>query len=359
MKQLSFPLAVLCVCLSSCCSTVVLDQLQIQADPIVTAVGFPTYNEIKVRGTTVDKIDSINVSGGGVALGPTDAENPWSSDDSWRAKWAWTGTFTEAGEKIITAEAGDSRGAGALSRSRPIQFAVIVKDPILARKRPTRAYPGEAFEMNINVNGLEDAGSYQWKLLLDDKEVQSGAGTIVRYTIPDELTSFFDKEAKKRRRDDESPDTSKSFTIKATYRNRMYFVYPDSSKKQMIPSEFHYTVVALPYNITPQFSNGGEYPINTTFEFITDRCGRCTAANVRNVPRKEIFVTVEDENGNDFLASAPDIEDLPAMAPLQEGTRVRFYLKGKVKRDGTPATITIKSGTSTERYNIVLIPAEQ
>ena len=340
MKQLSFPLAVLCVCLSSCCSTVVLDQLQIQADPIVTAVGYPTYNEIKVRGTTVDKIAAIDIDGGGTALGPTEPENPWSTEDtmSIKARWVWMGTFAEPGEKIITAEASDRRGADSLSRSRPYQFVVIVKDPILARKRPPRAFSGESFEMNINVNGLENIGYYQWKLLLDDKEVQSGTGSIVKCEIP---------------------DGAKTLAIKATYRNRNYFVFVDSSKKQLLPSEFTYSVEPIPYNITPQFSNGGEYPINTTFEFIADRCGRCISANIRNVPRNEIRVTVEDENGNDFLAGRPDIEDLPSTAPLQEGTRVRFYLKGKVKRDGTPATITIKSGTSTEKYNIVLIPAEQ
>ena len=314
------------------------DQLQIQADPIVTAVGFEAYNEIKVRGTTVDKVTTINVSGGGTSLNPRSAQNPWRSDDPLRGKWAWTGKFNEAGEKTITAEAGDTRGAGALSRSRPIQFNVIVKDPILARKRPTRAYSGESFEMNINVNGLEDVGSYQWKLLVDDKEAQSGTGSIVKYKLP---------------------DGAKNLSIKATYKDRGYFVYTDSSKKQLVPSDFQYPVVVPPYNITPQFSNSGEYPINTTFEFITDRCGRCISANIRNVPRNDIRVTVEDENGNDLLAGDPDIEELPATAPLQEGTRVRFYLKGKVKRDGTPATITIKAGTTTEKFNIILIPAEQ
>ena len=314
------------------------DQLGLQADAIVTAVGFPTFNELKVRGTTVDKVTTINVAGGGTALGPRSDQNPWRNDDVARGKWAWMGTFNEPGEKTITAEASDNRGAAALSRSRPIQFTVSVRDPILARKKPARAYAGELFDMNINAHGLEDIGSYTWKLLIDDKEVQVGTGSIVRYKVP---------------------EGSRTMTIRAAYRGRSYMVYPDSTKKQLVPSDFAYQVVAPPYNITPSFSNGGEYPINTTFEFETDRCGRCgTAANIRNVPRNDIHVTVEDENGTDLLNELV-IEDLPMTSPPnQEGTRVRFYLKGKVKRDGTAATITMKSGGETQKFNISLIPAE-
>lgn len=313
------------------------DQLQIQADPIVTAVGFPTYNEIKVRGTTVDKISSINVGGGGGALSPQANENPWRSDDPARGKWAWSGTFNEAGEKTVTAEAYDKRGAGALSRSRPIQFNVIVKDPVLAKRRPGKAFAGESFEMNINVQGLEDVGSYSWKLLVDDKEVQSGNGSIVRYKVP---------------------PTAKSLAINAMYRGRQYFVYFDSTKKQLMPSDFQYTVSTPPVNIQPLFNKGGEYPINTPFEFITDRCGRCTKDNIRNVSASDIRVTVEDENGNDLLADTPDIRPIAATPPFENGTQVKFYLKGKVKKDGTAAVIKITAGGTSETYDITLIPAE-
>ncbi|MDH7516573.1 MAG: hypothetical protein QHI48_11950, partial [Bacteroidota bacterium] len=115
------------------------EQLQIQADNVVTAVGFPTFNEIKVRGTTVDKVTRIDFMGGGDDLAWNDPNNPWRNAEPEKAKWAWNAKFNEPGEKIITAEAFDNRNAGPLSRSKPIQFKVIVKEPILAKRKPRAA----------------------------------------------------------------------------------------------------------------------------------------------------------------------------------------------------------------------------
>ncbi len=315
------------------------DQLQIQADQIVTAVGFPTYNEIKVRGTTVDKISSINISGGGTSVGPMASENPWSSDDPARGKWAWKGTFNEAGVKEITAEAYDKRAAGALSRSRPIQFSVVVKDPILAKRKPSRAFAGESFEMNLNVAGLEDVGSYSWKLIQDGNEVEHGNGAVVKYKVP---------------------VTAKSMKIEAKYKGRDYLLFADSSKKELLPSIFDYTVVSPPANIIAlSFADGEGYMLNHQFEFLTDRCGNCKKENIRNVPHNAISVRVEDENGNDILDYI-EPTNRPATPPYEDGVNVKFYLnkRARVSKDGTGATIRVESGGTVESYRITLFPVQ-
>jgi hypothetical protein len=91
----------------------------------VTAVGFPTFNEIKVRGTTVDKIANMNIVGGGVSLGPDNQRNPYYSPDPERGRWVWSNTFNEAGVRTISVDARDRRSAGVKSVSRPIIFDVF------------------------------------------------------------------------------------------------------------------------------------------------------------------------------------------------------------------------------------------
>lgn len=316
------------------------DQLQIQADRITTAVGFPVINEIKVRGTTVDKITGMNVNGGGRTLGPNDPNNPYRSDDPARGKWVWTNTFNEAGDKTITIDARDNRGAAALSVSKPITFNVNVKQPVLVRPRPGGAFSGESFEMSVNVAGLEDVGSYTWQLMLDNQTVDKGTGNVIKYRIP-------------------SDAVGKSMRIKAEYMGRTYSVLPDSASKTMVPSEFSYTVSPpIDRLVNASFSKNGEYPINNVFQFMAARCGRCISGNIKNVATNDIRIEVESADGQDLL---DDLQLMPRTNPStgnDEGTFVKFYLKGKVRKDGTEATIRIRFGSVNETYNVLLLPAE-
>lgn len=312
------------------------DQLQIQADELITAVGFPTFNEVKVRGTTADKVAGMNVIGGGSTLGPTDQRNPFSNPDPVRGKWVWSHTFSDPGQKAISIDAYDRRGAGALSRSRPIQFNVTVKEPFFVRPKPGGAFAGELFEMNINVHGLEEAGSYRWAIDLDGKEATSGSGTIVKYKVPEDAIG-------------------QTMTVKAWYRNRIYQVLPDSAAKTMTSSEFPFTVTSPIDRIaSASFQRGGDYPINNVFQFLAARCGRCISGNIKNVPRTDIRIEVETADGQDLLDGF-DVD--PRKDPTtgnDNGTMVKFYLKGKVSRDGTEASIRIRYGTVNEKYDVTL-----
>ncbi len=312
------------------------DQLQIQADQIVTAVGFPTFNEIKVRGTTVDKISGMPVVGGGVALDPTNRSNPYYNTDPERGRWVWSGTFNEAGTRRITVEARDRRNAAGKSVSRPISFDVVVKQPFLSRRRPQGAFVNEVFEMNLNVAGLEDVGSYDYKIELDGKEVESGSGHTIKYKVPADAIG-------------------KAMIVKATYRNRPYQVLLDSAATNLTTSEFVFNVSAPIDRIGSQsFANGGEYPVNNVFQFVAARCGRCVGGNIRNIQQSEIRIEAESEDGQDLL---DEVQVMPRTNPntgQEQGSLVKFFLKGKVKRDGTEATITIRYGTVNEKYNMLL-----
>lgn len=312
------------------------DQLQIQADQIVTAVGFPTFNEIKVRGTTVDKISNIGINGGGVALGPDNQRNPYYSPDPERGKWVWSNTFNEAGTKTINVDARDRRDAGAKSVSRPINFEVIVKQPYLSRRKPNGAFAGEIFDMFINVAGLEDVGSYDWVIELDGVQVDKGRGNVVKYKVPDNALG-------------------KTLAINTQYRNRVYQVLVDSAATSLTSSEFLFNVTAPVDRIGSQsFANGGEYPINNVFQFVAARCGRCTGDNIRNIPASDIRIEVESDDGQDLL---DEVQIIPRTNPntgADQGSLVKFWLKGKVSRDGSEATISIRYGAVNERYTVSL-----
>lgn len=312
------------------------DQLQIQADQLVTAVGFPTFNEIKVRGTTVDKISNMNIVGGGVAMRPDNRGNPYYNTDPEKGRWVWSNTYNEAGRRTVTVDARDSRSAGVKSVSRPITFDVIVKEPYLSRRKPGGAFAGELFEMNINVAGLEDVGAYDWKLELDGAEVEKGRGSVVKFKVPDNALG-------------------KTLAIKAEYRNRPYQVLVDSASTALTSSEFMFNVTSPVDRIGSQsFANGGEYPINNVFQFVAARCGRCIGDNIRNIPRAEIRIDVESEDGQDLLDEFDVIERTNPNTGAASGSLVKFYLKGKVSRDGTEATINIRYGSVNERYSVLL-----
>jgi len=312
------------------------DQLQLQVDPVVTAIGYQTFNEIKVRGTTVDKISNMNVVGGGIALRPDNRINPFYNTDPERGRWVWSHTLLEPGTKRITVDARDNRQAGPKSVSRPVAFDVIVKEPFLARRMPPGAFAGELFEMNINVAGLEDVGSYSYQVELDGREVDEGRGAIVKYVIPEDAVG-------------------RPLVIKSKYRDLPYQVLPDSASQDMTSSEFVFNVSAPIDRIaSPSFANAGEYPIGQVFQFIAAKCGRCVGGNIKNIPRTDIRLDVESEDGQNLL---DDMEVFPRTNPTtgqEMGTLVKFYLRGRVQRDGTEATITIRFGSVNERYNILL-----
>jgi hypothetical protein len=312
------------------------DQLQIQADQVVTAIGYRTFNEIKVRGTTVDKITNINVIGGGVSLSPDNQQNPFYSPDPERGKWVWVNSFTEEGRKTITVDARDKRNAGPKSVSKPVTFEVVVKKPILARRKPAGSFIGESFEMNVNVAGLEDVGSYAWTVSLDGQQVSDGSGAVVRYKVPIDAAG-------------------KSMVVKAKYRGRDFQLLPDSTSTNMQPSEFVFNVSAPTDRLTsPSFARNGEYPVNNVFQFVAARCGRCIPGNIRNIPRSEIRIEAESADGADLLNEV-QVLDLPkSTSGAETGTLVKFFLKGKVSRDGTDATIRIRYGSVNETFNVTL-----
>ncbi|PLX28208.1 MAG: hypothetical protein C0600_10150 [Ignavibacteria bacterium] len=312
------------------------DQLQIQADPLVTAVGFPSFNEIKVRGTTVDKISNMNILGGGVALRPDNPRNPFYSPDPERGKWVWSNTYNEPGPQTVTVDARDSRAAGPKSVSRPISFNVEVKQPYLARRKPFGAFAGEFFEMYVNVAGLENAGSYKWSIELDGNEVTNGTGNVVKYKVPEDALG-------------------QSLIIKSTYSSRVYQVLIDSASESLSTSEFLFNVTAPVDRIGSQsFANSGEYPINNVFQFVAARCGRCISSNIENIQPSDIRVEVESEDGQDLL---DEVQVIPRTNPNtgeDQGSLVKFWLRGKVSRDGSEATITIRFGSVNERYTVLL-----
>jgi hypothetical protein len=312
------------------------DQLQIQADAVVTALGFPTFHEIKVRGTTVDKISNMNILGGGVALRPDNPRNPYYSPDPERGKWVWSNTFNEAGTKTVTVDARDTRAAGPKSVSRPISFNVEVKQPYLSRRKPSGAFAGEFFEMYVNVAGLEDVGLYQWIIELDGAEIEKGNGNVVKYKLPESALG-------------------QTLSIKSSYRNRIYQVFVDSASQNLSTSEFIFNVTAPVDRIGSQsFANSGEYPINNVFQFVAARCGRCIAQNIHNISPGDIRIEVESEDGQDLL---DDLQVIPRTNPNtgeDQGSLVKFWLRGKVSRDGSEATITVKFGSVNERYTILL-----
>jgi hypothetical protein len=248
----------------------------------------------------------------------------------------WSNTFNEAGRRTVTVDARDNRAAGTKSVSRPITFDVIVKEPFLSRRKPGGAFAGEIFEMYINVAGLEDVGSYDWSLELDGAEVEKGRGNVVKYKVPENALG-------------------KTMAVKAEYRNRTYQVLVDSASTALTSSEFMFNVTAPVDRIGSQsFANGGEYPINNVFQFVAARCGRCIGDNIRNIPASDIRVEAESEDGQDLL---DEVQVIPRTNPntgADQGSLVKFWLKGKVSRDGTEAVITVRYGSVNERYTILL-----
>ncbi|MDX9758594.1 MAG: hypothetical protein RBU27_05490 [Bacteroidota bacterium] len=311
-----------------------LDPLQLQVDPIITAVGYATFNEVKVRGTTPDKVATINASFGSV-LSPNNPANPWCDGAATDGKWAWSATFHQAGKQIITVDARDHRQAGVKSVSRPTTFTVDVRKPVLLKSKPAGAFAGEIFSMDLAVDGLEDAGSYEWTAKLEDVVLASGNFSSAAIPIPADATG-------------------KSFSIIATYKGKPYMV---ATGETLVSSTWMYGVTSPSERLgSASFANGGEYPINNVFQFVAARCGRCTSENIANIDAKDIRVTVEDHDGRDLLDEVTVMPRVDPNTGRELGTVVKFFLKGKVSSDGTEAVISVRYGIVNESYNIVLIP---
>ncbi|MFZ1730418.1 MAG: hypothetical protein WBQ23_10060 [Bacteroidota bacterium] len=311
-----------------------LDPLQLQADAVVTAVGFTTFNEVKVRGTSPDKVATINASFGTV-LAPDNTGNPWRNGAPAHGKWAWSATFNTVGKQTITVDARDQRQAGMKSVSRPVTFRVDVRMPVMLKPKPAGAFTGEAFMMDLGVDGLEDVGGYAWTAKLGDALLASGTFASATIPIPDDASG-------------------KSLSITATYKGKPYMV---ADGEKLLPSAWMYTVAPPIERLgAASFANSGEYPINNVFQFIAARCGRCTGDNIENIDAKDIHISAEDADGSDLL---DDVIVTPRIDPntgKQLGAVVKFFLKGKVRRDGTESVITVRYGSVNESFNVLLLP---
>lgn len=312
------------------------DQLQILAENIVTAVGYETYDEIKVRGTTTDKVSAVDASGGGTTLDPRNPRNPYKTDDPTRGKWVWTGRFNEAGTKTITVSARDNRGAGALSVAKPISFNVNVRQPFIRGKQPSkvRAYAGELFMMNINVHGLESSNEYSWTITADGQQVLDSAGPVVRYYIPEAWAG-------------------KSITIRSSYNGRSYS-WQDSSATsgELKPSEFTFKVNTPTDRIYPNFEADVVYPQNFEFTFDAFRCGICTKVNEKAIPINEIDVEAMKASGG--VLTVEKIAQTDIVEGKEKSTKVRFRIKGRISKTGEAVRIKMTAAQATEEIDVKL-----
>lgn len=311
-----------------------LDPLQLQADPVITAVGYPAFNEVKVRGTTPDKIAVMNASFGSV-LAPDNEANPLRDGVAAHGKWAWSATFHKAGKQFITVDARDHRQAGIKSIARPVAFPVDVRMPVLLRPKPAGAFAGDIFAMDFAVDGLEDVGAYGWIAKLNGTVLASGLFASAAIPIPTDASG-------------------KSLSITTTYKGKPYMV---AVGEQLLPSTWIYGVNSPIERIgSASFANGGEYPINNVFQFVAARCGRCTSENIVNVDAKDIRITVEDRDGRDLLHEVTAIPRIDPNTGRQLGTIIKFFLKGRVSPDGTEAVIAVRSGAVNESFDVLLLP---
>lgn len=307
------------------------DQLQILAENIVTAVGFDAVNEIKVRGTTTDKVSAVDPSIG-TALDPRNSRNPFKTDDPTRGKWVWTGKFNDPGTKTINVSARDNRGAGALSVARAITFNVTVKQPYLRRKKPRSVFAGEQFNMNIDVHGLENSNEYSWKLEMDGQTVLDSTGPLVRFNVRDDMVG-------------------KTMTIRSLYDGRQY-QWMDSVKNELKGSEFEYKISAPLDNIYPLFEGDTQYPQNFEFAFEAVRCGVCIKINEKAIPGNEINVEAVKSSGGSLPVNW--IPQTIMDKGREIATKVTFRVGGRVAKNGEMVLIKITAGQATEEVTVKL-----
>lgn len=290
------------------------DALALNSGSVVTAVGYPATRLIEVQGTAAGRV-SAHATAGSVALRD--------------GQLYWTGSFDAPGERQVTVTARDSRNAGALS-SAVTTFRVEAKWPVSPSKT-REAFAGELFRKDISVAGLVNRNLYRWTATLDGRSVAEGKGHMAEFTL-DEAAA------------------GRTLVLNAEYDGQPYPVALDD--RNLGGSRFTYTVLDAPARIRGiSFSRGGEYAIGQEFRFDAYVCGSCGDGNKR--PPDRITVEVESDNGRDLLDQVVQ-EPVHDTAGRLIGYRVKFWLKGKVSRDGEDALITLRADEAVERIPVVI-----
>lgn len=292
------------------------DQLLLNGGELVTAAGYPATGYIEVQGTAASRV-RVRPSSGSVT----------PEDDRLR----WEGTFEKAGEHTVRLDGRDTRGAGALSRDEA-SFRVKVKWPV-SISTVSDAFAGELFRKNLSVAGLEDRSKYRWEASLDGVRIAAGDGSMAEFPLPDDAAG-------------------RTLRVQGFYGDRIYPVAID--EERLGDSRFSYEVLSTPVRFRNiSFSRGGEYPVNQEFRFDAYVCGNCIARNQRAPER--IWVDAESESGRDLL-------DDYVFVPINDasgrpvGMRLKFYLDGRISRDGEEVLLTLHADDAVRRIPVIIYP---
>ncbi|MFZ1731661.1 MAG: hypothetical protein WBQ23_13355 [Bacteroidota bacterium] len=292
------------------------DQMIINGGSVITAAGFPATALLEVQGTAVTKVSASTTSGN------VSREN---------GRLRWSGTFADAGKHEVTIFAADARGAGQLSRSQHT-FTVTAKWPVSESQR-SQAFAGEYFQKDLMVAGLETRTSYSWRAELAGSEIASGVGAMAEFQLPEGAAG-------------------KELRVDARYEGNVYPVA--KNEKDLGDSRFIFPVLKAPARFRNiSFSRGGEYPVNQEFRFDVNVSGDNRIVNSR--PPQRITVEAESEQGRDLLEDVLT-EPIHDSSGRNIGTRVRFYLKGRVAKDGDEVQITLRADEAKEDITVVIFP---
>ncbi|MBN1446544.1 MAG: hypothetical protein JXA28_01335 [Bacteroidetes bacterium] len=292
------------------------DQLILNGGALVTAAGYPASGYVEVQGTAAAKV-RIAPSAGTV------------TEEDGRLRWE--GVFEKPDTYTVRLYGRDSRGAGGLSQASS-SFRVEVKWPVSA-STVRDAYAGELFRKNLAVAGLEDRTKYHWRATLNGARIAEGDGSMAEFSLPEKAVG-------------------KTLRVEGLYDGRVYPVAVDDAR--LADSRFTCDVLAAPVRFRNiSFSRGGEYPVNQEFRFEVYVCGSCIEQN-RRAPER-ISVDAESENGRDLLDDYV-FEPIIDGAGRRIGTRLRFYLAGRVDRDGEEVVITLRADDATERIPVMIFP---
>ena len=105
--------------------------------------------------------------------------------------------------------------------------------------------------------------------------------------------------------------------------------------------------------VNVSFSRDGEYAVNQEFRFDAYVCGNCISAHQR--PPERVSVVAESEHGRDLLDDMV-IEPILDGSGRMVGKRVKFYLSGRIGRDGEEVRISLRADGSTERIPVYIYP---
>ncbi len=291
-------------------------QLLLNGGELVTAAGYPASGFIEVQGVAASSV-RVEPSHGSVT----------QEDERIR----WEGTFPKPGDYRVRLNGRDTRGAGSLSRDETA-FRVTVKWPVSA-STVRDAFAGELFRKNLAVAGLEDRSRYRWEAALDGARIAAGDGSLAEFPLPDDAAG-------------------KTLRMQGFYGDRIYPVAVD--EERLGDSRFTYAVLDAPVRFRNlSFSRGGEYPVNQEFRFDAYVCGSCIAQNQRAPER--IWVDAESESGRDLL-------DDYVFVPISDasgrtvGMRLKFYLGGRVSRDGEEVLLTLHADDAVRRIPVIIYP---